>query len=192
MQRLLFDTTPRAISTDARAAEQSRSGVISPEEFRAAYLTGRARTERLVRSKGFSSDEAQELSQAAWVRAWERRDQLRDAGAAVSWVGTIALNLGRDLRRRDRTVPLEEPEAARDEAPNLTAPITVRQILDGCSGDDRRLLEDHYLRGWRLTEIAQRQGRPTATVRVRLHRIRAMLRRDFGKRITNFGFAPAS
>jgi DNA-directed RNA polymerase specialized sigma24 family protein len=63
-------------------------------------LQGYIRTTRLLVSQGMSWDGAQEMAQAAWVRGWERRGQLRETIMVTTWINTIALNMYRsDLRR---------------------------------------------------------------------------------------------
>jgi RNA polymerase sigma factor (sigma-70 family) len=55
--------------------------------------------------------------------------------------------------------------------------ITARQVLDRCRDKDRDLLVEHYLAGRSAEEIAREQGLASASVRVRLLRIRSALRR---------------
>src|SRR4051794_29809791 len=65
-----------------------------------AYRNGFERTVRFLLSRGGQIDSAQEASQEAWVRGWERLDQLHDEGMLSTWINTIALNLHRRLSRK--------------------------------------------------------------------------------------------
>ena len=62
--------------------------------YATAYEKGFKRTVRFLVSKGLLADLAEEMSQAAWVRGWERLGQLRSEACLV-WINQIALNLYR-------------------------------------------------------------------------------------------------
>lgn len=47
-------------------------------EYAKAFETGFPATRRFLLSRGAAVEEAEEIAQAAWVRGWEFRDQLRD------------------------------------------------------------------------------------------------------------------
>jgi hypothetical protein len=51
--------------------------IMTTEEYGIAYKKGYIRTIRFLVRQGMSWDCAKELAQAAWVRGWERRRQLR-------------------------------------------------------------------------------------------------------------------
>ena len=72
---------------------------MTAEEYGSAYKKGYVRTVRLLVTKGLSWDGAQEAAQAAWVKGWEKRGQLRDSGTVVPWINTIALNMHRSSLR---------------------------------------------------------------------------------------------
>jgi DNA-directed RNA polymerase specialized sigma24 family protein len=57
-------------------------------------------TVRFLESRGSARDSAEEIAQAAWVRGWERIEQLRDVAMVFTWVNTIALNIFRSDCRR--------------------------------------------------------------------------------------------
>jgi len=147
------------------------------KEFGAAYVNGCNRTVRFLLSRGLSEDDARETAQAAWVRGWERRDQIRDSEKTLTWVNSIALNLYRSRRRRDyRQEELDEfPIPPRV---SLIA-IDVRRMMDRCSNTDRDLLEKRYFYGYGMKELARDQGCSQTAVRVRLMRARRSLRRMF-------------
>lgn len=73
---------------------------MTTDEYGSAYKNGYVLTARLLVGRGLSWDGARETAQAAWVRGWEKRSQLRDVNMVVTWINTIALNIYRsDLRR---------------------------------------------------------------------------------------------
>jgi RNA polymerase sigma factor (sigma-70 family) len=119
-------------------------------------------------------EEAEEIAQAAWVRGWEYRDQLRDPGLVGYWVNSIARNLFRAKFRAKLTAPIDGVEAP--YWLNLEE-IEVHRLLDRCSGDDRQLLK-RSLEGYSAEEIAQDEGITSTGIRVRLLRIRQSLRQQ--------------
>ncbi len=144
-------------------------------EFGTAYADGCQRTVRFLLSRGLSVDEAHETAQAAWVRGWERRCQIRDRNKALTWVNSIALNLYRNQLRRDRK---------KEEMQDLAIPprvsligIDLRRMLDRCRFSDRELLEKRYFFGYEIGELARDQGCSQTAIRVRLLRARRSLRR---------------
>ena len=74
---------------------------MTKEGYGQAYQRGFELTVRFLLSRGVQRDNAREVAQAAWVRAWERLSQLRDDNLVVTWVNTIALNVYRGLIRKD-------------------------------------------------------------------------------------------
>lgn len=141
-------------------------------EYAAAFETGYPATRRFLLSRGAAIDEAEEIAQAAWVRGWEFRDQLRDPGLVGFWVNSIARNLFRAKFRSKIAAPMEGVEAP--YWMDLEE-IEVRRLLDRCSGRDRQLLK-RSLEGYSAEEIARDEGITSTGIRVRLLRIRQSLR----------------
>ncbi len=122
--------------------------------------------------------EAQDCTQEAFVRAWDRRRALDQAHSPEAWVRTVAWRLAVSRWRRTR-LALRAPDRAR--GPRLTTPepdvahtalvAALRQI----SPEQRRALVLHYLCDRSVAEIAAETGVPTGTVKARLFRGRAAL-----------------
>jgi RNA polymerase sigma-70 factor, ECF subfamily len=148
---------------------------MSREDFGLAYEEGRMRTVRFLRSRGAEWDQAMDIAQMAWMRGWERLDQLRDGNLLVTWINTIALNLYfRSLHDERRQVALREPKYA-NGAINWAA-IDLNRILDGCRYSDRTLLEAQ-LNGLTAKEIAGETGTSETAIRLRLLRARRAARK---------------
>jgi RNA polymerase sigma-70 factor (ECF subfamily) len=143
---------------------------MTTEDYGSAYKTGYIRTVRLLVTKGLSWDGAQETAQAAWVKGWERRGQLRDSGTVVTWINTIALNLHRSSFRREPF--LWEPPAVFAPAERYLAAIDVQLILQTCKTKDRIVLQSYYLEDCNSEEIARAHGWTEVAVRLRLLRAR--------------------
>jgi RNA polymerase sigma factor (sigma-70 family) len=139
------------------------------EAYGEAYQRGFDRTIRLLLSRGARNESAQEAAQAAWVKGWERINQLRNESVVTTWVNTIALNCYRSvMRSENHQVPLTE--LATKAEVNLDA-IDLERFLAWCRPSDRRLFED-YLQGYPIEEIARTQGISYTAVRIRLLRAR--------------------
>jgi DNA-directed RNA polymerase specialized sigma24 family protein len=91
----------------------------------------------------------------------------------VTWVNSIALNLYRSYLRR---APFEA-------LPDLPVPphsdfasIDSRKILTMCNLEERILLQQQYLEGLGISEIAQQQGCSETAARIRILRARRAVR----------------
>ena len=168
-------TQSGATSKQLGSTEQSVDAAvkITDECFSNAYQKGFYLTVRFLLSRGVSEEAALDTAQAAWTKGWERREQLRQPSLILTWTNTIALNIYRTMLRRQRqTEPLAEVEMST----NLNvAAIDVERILKECKPKDRLVLEEHYIGGYRTTEIAQLEGCSETAVRIRLLRARRRL-----------------
>jgi RNA polymerase sigma-70 factor (ECF subfamily) len=150
---------------------------MTQSEYGTAYQDGCNRTVRFLLSRGLSEDAARETAQAAWVRGWERRAQIRDEQKTLTWVNSIALNLYRSqLRREQKREPMREISAP--PRVSLDA-IDACLMLDRCRRSDRDLMAGRYLFGYEIHELARDQGCTETAVRVRLMRARRHMRRLF-------------
>jgi len=146
------------------------------EYFSNAYRKGFPLTVRFLLSRGLSYEVALDTAQAAWTKSWERREQLREPSLVRTWTNTIALNIYRSMLRRERpTEPLAEVEASTSLN---SAAIDVELILKECKPNDRIVLKQHYIDGYKTTEIAQSRGCSETAVRIRLLRARRKIQRD--------------
>ncbi len=151
------------------------------EGYGQAYQRGFDLTVRFLLSRGLRRDTASEVAQAAWVRGWERHDQLRNDDFVVTWVNTIALNVYRSLLRNEKLVTSEklmnkEVQRVSDAvvAINLAA-IDVGRMLNSCCVRDRVLLE-LYMDGFTMAEIARKHNSTETAIRIRLLRARRAAR----------------
>jgi RNA polymerase sigma factor (sigma-70 family) len=141
-------------------------------EYAEAFETGYPATRRFLLSRGAALEEAEEIAQAAWVRGWEYREQLRDPGLVGFWVNSIARNLFRAKFRSKTAVPLDNVDCPYTMS---LEDIELRRLLDRCPRRDRELLE-RSLQGYSAEEIAKDEGITSTGIRVRMLRIRQALR----------------
>jgi len=144
-------------------------------DYAVAFENGYGATRRFLLSRGAGFEEADEIAQAAWVRGWEYREQLRDPTLVGYWVNSIARNL---FRARFRSTPLCSLDGIEPSyRMNLDGDMEVHRLLDRCPQRDRDLLEKS-LDGYSAEEIAKTEGISSTGIRVRLLRIRQSLRQQ--------------
>ena len=146
---------------------------MTQDAYGQAYCSGFRMTVGLLRSRGASSDSAEDVAQAAWLRGWQKREQLRDDRLVLSWVNTIALNYHRrGIKNEARYQAL--PELSGKIGIDLT-PLETNRILKVCRPLERRLFEQQ-LSGLTTKEIASQQGVSETSIRIRFTRARREVR----------------
>jgi RNA polymerase sigma-70 factor, ECF subfamily len=138
-----------------------------------------------------SSDDALDLLQDAFLRAFEKLDKFQGESSFYTWVYRIAVNLALSGRRRRRvTLRFQRPggEDSIDPAddstlsdPTLPLQLAerdelIQKALDALADDHRAVVVMKEFDGLRYEEIAAILGVPVGTVRSRLHRARLDLR----------------
>jgi RNA polymerase sigma-70 factor, ECF subfamily len=150
----------------------------SEQFFANAYQRGFNQTARFLLSRGIPRDVVFDTAQSAWTKAWERREQLRNPTFLLTWVNSIALNVYRTaLRREPLTEALPELQASGHDSEG--AMIDAERILRECKPSDRIVLESHYIRGYKLEEIAAQNNWSETAVRIRLLRARRKMKSMF-------------
>jgi DNA-directed RNA polymerase specialized sigma24 family protein len=148
------------------------NNVMTEAEYGQAYLKEFTYTVRILLSCGMNFDMAEELCQWAWVRGWERREQLRNHRNLRQWILKIALNRRRDTYRRDeelRCVSFPSYEL------NIDSAIDLSTLLQHSTPEERSLLEGQ-LEGWSTEELSRLYGITKAAAYKRLQRGRKALR----------------
>lgn len=154
---------------------------------------------RVIRSVVTNDDEAEDVLQEAWVRAYEHLDQFAGRASFSTWVTRIAFHeaLARTRNSR-RWIPLENPGGeimAEAERRQTTSETPEREAERDQLGRMLKAAVDALPETYRtvfvLREVEQLSTMETAeclelseeAVKTRLHRSRALLRRDLKSRI---------
>ena len=134
-------------------------------------------------------DEAMELTQDVFVKAWQALPGWRPEAAFSTWLLQIARNAALDqLRRRQvvRFAPLEEGLEVADEAPGPEARYASRQrqvqlerALRRLAAEHREILLLREVEGLAYGELASVLGIAEGTVKSRLARARSALLEHF-------------
>jgi RNA polymerase sigma-70 factor (ECF subfamily) len=130
---------------------------------------------------------AEEMAQEAFVRAWRGLAQWRGEGSFSTWLLALAANVFRSELKRFPTItlPLEEaPEPAEPAAQHsaLAAQMSqdvVRRAVLALPLRYREPVVLFYFHEMDLTAAAHTMGLPEGTMKARLSRARALLRRRF-------------
>lgn len=138
---------------------------------------------RMLRDPG----EAEELTQQAFVRAWERLGSFRGESAFSTWLHRLAVNvvIG-DLRARgrwrDRFGELSDPEvhAAPPPAFSPGGDLDLERAISTLSPRARLIFVLHDIEGYKHGEIARLTGLAVGTTKAHLHRARRLLREELG------------
>lgn len=120
------------------------------------------------------------MAQNAVMRAWRNRDQLKEENRRLEWVSRIARNEA--LRERDRRIPdpvevLDHRGEEDHRIDGLIEASVVRAALSVLKDEELELLRLRYEADMTQSAIADHLGVPEGTVKVRLHRVRARLRK---------------
>ena len=114
----------------ARGGDTSAFGVLVERHQPRIYAT-------LVKLTG-DPDQALDLSQDAFIRAWEQLSTFEGRSAFTTWLYRIAVRLAYDeLERGRRTSPLEPAAAATDPSPGPEALVESESV----AADLRRRIE---------------------------------------------------
>ena len=107
----------------------------------------------------------------AIVKAWEKRQTLRDEALFATWMTRILIRVCVDLQRRQkRMIPTDE-RTAEDE--KVTA---LREAIDSLPQKARTMIVLHYMEGYDVREIAGMMGTTKGAVCAGLSRARDKLR----------------
>ncbi len=119
--------------------------------------------------------DCRDAMQEAALRAWEKRHTLRNEAYFSTWLTRILINEAYAiLRRRGRTVPLEEALAASAQAQDVELSLALARLPEKL----RLPLVMHALEGMSYREIGQALRLPQSTVTGRIHRAKLQLRKE--------------
>jgi RNA polymerase sigma-70 factor (ECF subfamily) len=123
-----------------------------------------------------SADEAQEVTQEAFVRAWVRWGRIARYDDPAAWVRRVAWNLATSRVRRARTA-LRHWRGQRAEPVAGPGPerVALERALAALPPDQRRAVVLYYLAGLPVAEIAELCRVRDGAVRTWLYRARIAL-----------------
>ena len=116
-----------------------------------------------------SPQDAEDVTQDAFVRIWDTAASYRPQGKPMAWVLTITRNLAISrLREHGRTEPLVQEDwqdrLADNPAVTHEDRMMLEAVLSALSDEERQIVTLHALTGLRHREIAALLGLPLPTV----------------------------
>jgi RNA polymerase sigma-70 factor, ECF subfamily len=169
---------------DVALVSASKRGEMSAFE----ELVGRHRDKIYARALSMvrNEDEAVDLSQEAWVKAWQRLVQFQGDSSFLTWMTRITINLCLDHLRRQQRVRTESLDQMDEESGGVERQMplveakpeeqmdrsTLRRRIDSALGqlshEHRTVLILHEFEGLEYKEVAKRMGCSIGTIMSRL------------------------
>lgn len=140
-----------------------------------------------------NEDEAQDISQEAWVKGWQRLHQFQGESSFATWMTRIVINLCLDQIRRQKKAKVESFEQIEEDQGGVERQLPVENVnpTEGLEKDElrkridealakltdahRTVLVLHEFEGLEYKEIAKRVGISIGTVMSRLFYARRRL-----------------
>jgi len=168
--------TPEGDLLDARLASEGDT-----RAFERLYRKHVPRVHGLAR-RMVGHEEADELTQDVFVRAWERLETFRGEAAFGTWIHRVAINVmlaRQEVRKRERG-RFEDDDAQVEATPvppreaesRLDVETALRNLPEGA----RRVFVLHDMEGYKHHEIAEMLDITVGTSKSQLHRARMLMR----------------
>jgi RNA polymerase sigma-70 factor (ECF subfamily) len=195
LRRLVQEKEALNTRTDAELVQRAKEGDASA--FELLYARHHARIYRLLYGMLGNHDDAAELTQEVFVRAWVELPRLQIEKTLYGWLRRTAINLGIDHLRHSRLIqflsldnpPFESEEnepyewQIPDETQDVQAAVEQNELqeclqhaLQQLSTIHRVVVVLHYIEEVPVEEIARQLSIPVGTVKSRLARARETLR----------------
>ncbi|MER8749643.1 RNA polymerase sigma factor [Mesorhizobium sp. M1050] len=167
------------------------------DAFRTIIKMHNQRLYRIARGVVRNDSEAEDIVQEAYVRAFAHLDAFRGDSSLATWLSRIVINeaLGR-LRKRRRTVAMpENPQAEiirfplnpSDDPERTMAQRQILQLVEQATDSlpdvYRTVFVARVIEGLSIEETADLLGVRPQTVKTRLHRARALVRKALDDQI---------
>ena len=130
-----------------------------------------------------NADRAEELTQQAFIRAWEMLGSFRGESAFSSWLHRIAVNVVlldfRSERRRTTRVESTDDLEHYNSIQHTTAPSTsidLENVIASLPQQARAIFVLHDIEGYQHNEIAALMELAIGTSKAQLHRARKLLK----------------
>lgn len=162
------------------------------EAFEEFYLGTRLRLLRQLSLMTGDREQAEDVLQEAYVRAWLRWGKVAGLESPEGWVRTVAWRVAVSQHRHQMTGLAKvrrffrRDEAAVDPTPNSDSALDLAAAMNRLRPEHRRALVLFEVCGLSLAQVAAETGVPEGTVKSRLARARAALGQMLGD-----GYQPA-
>jgi RNA polymerase sigma-70 factor (ECF subfamily) len=193
MQTMPMPTTAESEAAPSDAGEDAflvrRAASADVLAFEALYRKHHRRVHGvIVRLVGRAGARAEDLTQEAFVRAWQALPGFRFESTVSTWLHRLAVNTALMELRARRSRPLADDDE--DALESLSMPDTVGRAVLGRDLERavaalppraRAVLVLHDVEGWKHEEIARELGMAVGSSKAQLHRARGLLRTRVGE-----------
>ena len=172
---------------DAQLARRAAGADVAA--FEALYRRHHRRMHGVIlRLVGHASARAEDLTQEAFVRAWQALPTFRFESAVSTWLHRMAVNTALMELRARRSRPQADDDE--DALESLSMPDTAGRAVLGRDLERavatlppraRAVLVLHDVEGWKHEEIAAELGMAVGSSKAQLHRARGLLRTRIGE-----------
>src|SRR5688572_5134155 len=189
LNAIVTDTTPpHAPSPPADETERAlvrAAGAGDVAAFEALYRRHVGRVHGVIkRLVGHHASRAEDLTQEAFVRAWQALPAYRFESAFSTWLHRLAVNTALMELRSRRSRPLADNDedafdsiGSIDSAGHVTAlSMDLERVVATLPPRARAVLVLHDVEGWKHEEIANELGMAVGSSKAQLHRARGLLR----------------
>ncbi len=142
----------------------------------------------IVRLVGQASARAEDLTQEAFVRAWQALPSFRHESAVSTWLYRLAVNTALMELRSRRSRPLQDDDeeafdqlSTPDTAGNAVLGRDLERAVATLPPRARAVLVLHDVEGWKHADIATELGMAVGSSKAQLHRARGLLRTRIGE-----------
>lgn len=184
------------------AALAARAGGGDRAAFHAIMQRHNQRLFRVARVVTGADDEAEDVLQEAYLRAFAGLGGFRGDSSLATWLTAITLNEARGRLRRRRAmadvnavdlaavdegkvVPLHPPADPESETARGEARRLLEAVIDRLPAGFRVVLVLRDLEGYSVEDTAMQLGIAPQTVKTRLHRARRLMRKDLQHRLAD-------
>lgn len=176
-----------AADADGVLARQAASG--DTGAFESIYRRHAGRVHGVIaRLVGAHGARAEDLTQEAFVRAWQALPQFRFESAFATWLHRLAVNTAlMELRGRRSGPRFDDDEALGDVGVADSAghgaalAMDLERAVATLPPRARAVLVLHDVEGWKHEEIAGELGMAVGSSKAQLHRARQLLRVRLGE-----------
>lgn len=142
----------------------------------------------IVRLVGQAGSRAEDLTQEAFVRAWQALPAFRFESAVSTWLHRLAVNTALMEMRSRRSRPWQDSDdeglesaATPDTAGTTMLGHDLERAVSSLPPRARAVLVLHDVEGWKHEEIANELGMAVGSSKAQLHRARSLLRTRIGE-----------
>jgi RNA polymerase sigma-70 factor (ECF subfamily) len=171
--------------------------MVDQREFDEFYLGTRLHLLRQLTMMTGDAEQAADVLQEAYARAWQRWGRVSSLADPAAWVRTVAWRVAISQHRHslvasDRLRRFFAPEAAVDRTPANDEVLDLRAALRLLSPEHRRALVLYEMCGLSIAQVASETGVAEGTVKSRLARARNALAAALGAAYLTAGVADSA